>query len=263
MVCAGQMGPYFTKKFNIYGLDDVEYWHCLHCGLVMSKTHKVMGKKSWNVLNKKYHQSYQGTENDPNDPRWILRLNEQAEVIADLKTLGLITNAEPWVDYGCGDGKLSDLLLANYGIEVSKYDKNKHGSDYLSKVSLLKGKYGLVISTSVFEHISNADELGFINKLVSESGVLAVHTFVGDMIQPDPNWFYLLPTHCTFFTNKSMQMLFDIWEYQVSLYHVNSRLWFWFKNDVEKIEETIRNANNREKKKPHYHFKRGFVDYWK
>jgi len=264
LVCAGQMAPFFKKTFTNFGLNDVEYWRCMRCGLVMSKTHKEMDKRFWNRLNKHYHQSYQGTEIDPNDPRWIHRLNEQAEVIADLKSLSLIRVAEPWVDYGCGDGKLSDLLLARYGIEVSKYDKNKHGSDYISRVNLLKNAYGLVISTSVMEHISDPAEFAFINELVSENGVFAVHTFVSDEIQPDPNWFYLLPTHCTFFTNKSMQILFDKWGYQASIYHVSSRLWFWFKKDIDKVENAIHNANNRlRREKLYYHFKRGFMDYWK
>jgi len=264
IICSSQMEQYFNKRFDSYGLSDVEYWRCICCELVMSKTHKEMDKHIWNRLNKNYHLTYQGSDYDANDPRWILRLNDQAEVIADLKNLNLIKVSDSWVDYGCGDGKLSEILFSKYTIKVEKYDKNKHGSDYLSKRNLKKRNHDLVISTSVMEHISDQDELEFINDLVSDIGVLAVHTFVSDDIKPDPTWFYLLPTHCTFFTNKSMQILFDRWGYESSIYNVNSRLWFWFKNDSDTIENIVQSANNRlGVGKLYYHFKRGFMDYWK
>lgn len=264
MVCYYNMAPYFTKKFDNYGLNDVEYWQCEQCGLVMSKTHNDMGKNKWNKLNKLYHRSYLGSEADPYDPRWIFRLNKQAEVIADLKDLGLLNTMQPWIDYGCGDGKLSESLFDEYNIEISKYDKAINGPGFLSVEDLSRDKFGLVISTSVFEHLLNTVDLELINGLVSENGVLALHTFVAEKIQRDPLWFYLLPTHCTFFTNKSMQILFERWEYQASIYHVESRLWFWFKNNIDELEDVIRSVNNMAGREGlYYHFKRGFVDFWK
>jgi hypothetical protein len=90
---------------------------------------------------------------------------------------------------------------------------------------------------------------------------MALHTLAMEEIPQDPDWFYLLPVHSTFYTNKSMQLLFEQWGYQASIYNVNARMWFWFKSKPD-IEETIRYANNRTSD-PSYIFMNKFIDYWK
>jgi hypothetical protein len=93
---------------------------------------------------------------------------------------------------------------------------------------------------------------------------MGIHTLVAEKIPASADWFYLLPVHCAFYTNKSMQLLFDQWGYSASIYHMNSRLWIWFKTDPGAVEKIVKDANARPGREYFtYHFKRGFMDYWK
>lgn len=264
IVCRDQMSPYFSKTFNLYGLSEVEYWKCRGCGFVGSKTHAKMRGPDWETLNQNYHTTYQGRDRNKDDPRWLERLSAQARVINDLASLGLLQGGLPWVDWGCGDGKLPDLLKIRFGLSLLKYDTYKHGEDYLSKGGLTPSRFGFVINTSVFEHVSDRNTLDGIERLVAPSGVFGIHTLVAEEIPQDPTWFYLLPVHCSFFTNKSMQVLFDEWGYSSSVYHIDAQLWFWFKNEPDRVEGIIQTANLQPgRERLQYKFKRGFMDYWK
>ncbi len=144
--------------------------------------------------------------------------------------------------------------------KFDRYEQNTNG--YLHEHDLKKGGFDFVVTTSVFEHLTRREHFDEINALVSADGVMGLHTMVRESIPPDPTWFYLLPVRCAFHTNKSMSILFEQWGYQCSIYHVEARIWFWFKSDPDQIEEIVCNANKR----PHaplYLFKRGFLDYWK
>ena len=168
------------------------------------------------------------------------------------------------IDYGCGDGKLSELLQEKYNLKLLKYDSYMGNKKYISKKELKIASFDFVISTSVFEHLRNRESLNEIASLVSSNGVMGIHTIVANEIPCDPNWFYLLPVHCSFYTNRSMEILFNNWNYSASIYHVDSQLWFWFKTDVDRVEKIINNANSlKGRKELHYHFKHGFIDYWK
>jgi hypothetical protein len=232
---------YFSKDFEgKYQLSQVEYWRCGNCGFVFSKTHYDMSKKEWEDLNIEYHSSYHGSNNCPDDLNWVERLKTQAATITELARLKALPISLPWVDWGCGDGKLANLLNKNQ-LPTLKYERyEKCGTDYLNDLELYSRKYSAVINTSVFEHVREREILESINNLVADDGVLILHTFVAEEIPGDPKWFYLLPVHCSFFTNKSMQTLFEIWGYKVSIYHVPSRMWFWFKkngNFIKKLFE--------------------------
>jgi hypothetical protein len=101
-----------------------------------------------------------------------------------------------------------------------------------------------------------------VDALVSKDGVLGIHTLVCEEVPRDPDWFYLLPVHCTFHTNRSMEILFRQWGYRCSVYSASAQLWFWFKNGPGEVEAAVRRANRRANA-PSYVFKLGFVDYWK
>jgi len=247
VVCGKEMGFYFTKEFNAWGLGTAEYWRCANCGLVICKTLYDMSQRDWRLLNDCYHNSlFKLAVDDPRRPmrlRGRERLCRQADTIGALTRKGLIPIDRQWIDHGCGNGVLAEAL-ASRGLPVIKYDP------YLgySPEGVLEKQYGLVISTAVFEHLRERAVYDEIAGLVADNGVLALHVLVRESIPQDPTWFYLLPVHCTFFTNKSMQLLFDQWGFEASLYHVPSRMWFWFKKDVEPIGG--------------FHYKRGFMDYW-
>jgi hypothetical protein len=262
LICNGAMAYYFSKTFDGFGLAKVDYWRCSGCGFALSKTHADMTDREWAALNHEYHSTYQGTDSNPDDPRWVARLESQATVLDDAARTGLLGTQGQWLDYACGDGKLSDLL-AGRGRRLLKYDRYmQRRKDYLSEGELRPRRFGLVLTTSVFEHFTRREQFDAVEKLVAEDGVLGLHTMVCERVPADASWFYLLPVHCAFHTNKSMSILFEQWGFRSSVYHVDSRLWFWFRGPDSEIEERVGRANQRQNA-PTYLYKKGFVDYWK
>jgi hypothetical protein len=259
------MCPYFAKSFGgTYGLSQVEYWKCDSCGFVISKTHYDMTEEDWESLNQRYHSSYQGSSLNHDDPRWVDRLSAQADIISKLTNLGVIPRGSddyPWIDYGCGDGKLAEYLFQK-GLRTNKFDRyTAHSnSEDLDDLHTSKRKHSLVLNTSVFEHVRGIATLWEIVDLVADSGVMAVHTLVRETIPQDPSWFYLLPVHCSFYTNRSMQILFDTWRFESSIYHVESRMWFWFRGNEDLIKDIVKKEGGS---LGEIYYKNGFMDYWK
>ena len=269
LICSQKMYFYFCKSFTERHLSNVDYYRCENCGFCISKTHVEMSPEAFSEMNIDLHSQYQFTDINPADPRWKSRLQAQADVIADLYQLGLLEHSKPWLDYACGDGSLSDLLATHYRLELQKYDRYlPEQSSYLGPQDIVSGGFDLVITTSVFEHLTKRKHFDEINSLVSDNGVMGLHTMVREVVPQDPTWFYLLPPHCALHTNKSMEILFEQWGYRSSIYHVDSRIWFWFKSDPQRIEEIVGKANDRRNHIAQsaplcYEFKKGFVDYWK
>ena len=261
-VCKGPLSFYFVKDFSgECDLNEVEYWRCQDCGMAISKTHFEMSEQDWQKLNTRYHLQYQGSDFFADDPRWLSRLTAQSETISALAHLGVLPRDLPWIDYECGDGKLANMLKSE-GIEVLKFERYmpQHGSGYVGEEALNE-KFSMVINTSVFEHVREIEALDEIAGLVDSSGVLGLHVMVRDAIPCDPTWFYLLPVHCAFYSNRSMEILFDRWGFASSIYHVPSRMWFWFRSHDRRATEYV--AKQQERAPGDYYCKTGFVDYWK
>jgi len=254
---------YFSKYFGEYNLEYVDYWQCQFCGFVISKTHLNLSTSDWENLNRDYHNIFLGKDFNADDPLWINRLNAQADIINDLVDIGILPRKR-WLDFACGDGKLSTILKDTYGLTLLNYDKyTPVANNVLTENDLALKSFDFVITTSVFEHIMKRQDFDYINSLVTEGGIMGLHTLVAEKIPDDPNWFYLLPVHCTFHTNKSMSLLIRQWGYKASIYNVDARLWLFFKSSSNEIETTIHKANSRDASDPKYLFKKGFMDYWK
>jgi len=114
----------------------------------------------------------------------------------------------------------------------------------------------------VAEHVTKREHLDGINACVSENGRLIIHTRISEEIPKDPNWFYLLPVHCAFHTNKSMSLLMQQWGYVSSIYCPTARLWVLLKNENQNLFKLIQAINN-EFQNEYLYGKLGFMDYWK
>ncbi|MBV6633827.1 MAG: methyltransferase domain-containing protein [Alphaproteobacteria bacterium] len=215
-----------------------------------------MSDEVWGKLNIDVHSAYQGIDDNPEDPNWIPRMKAQASALNLLATQGVIPQDNPWVDWGAGDATLTKFT-AEHGLDLKPYDKYISQPGFLTDEELTPGGFDLVISTSLLEHVMDLSVLDGMSDLVSSKGILAVHTLVREEVPKDPSWFYLVPVHVSMFTNKSMQILFDRWGYASSIYHVPSRLWFFFRDPAVKVEEIA--AQDPEA----FFAKRGFMDYWK
>lgn len=261
-ICGGPTSFYFSKTFNAFNLGEVEYRRCDSCGFVFSRTHVEMSPEAWNELNVLCHQTYQGQEANALDPRWKARIAAQALALSELAGAGLLPPDGRWVDFGCGDGGLSDVCADRYGLTLLKYDEHMAaGGDYLSTEEMVPGAFDFVISTSVFEHLRRRREWDGVEALVAPAGALGIHTLVAEQVPQDPAWFYLQAPHCAFFTNEAMRRLFADWGYRCSVYNVAASLWIWFRSDPARVEEQVA-ALNRTAASP-FLFREGFLDYWK
>ena len=261
-ICGGAASHYFSKTFNAFALEGVDYWQCGRCGFVLSRTHAQMSPATWSELNRLCHEQYQGTDDNVLDPRWKARIAAQARALSDLAGAKLLDATGRWVDFGCGDGILSDTVAANHGLTLLKYDEYMAtDDDYLPRHALTSGGFDFAISTSVFEHMTRRDQWDAVNALVAPNGALGVHTLVAETVPRDPTWFYLQPPHCAFFTNAAMTRLFEDWGYRASVYNVAASLWVWFRSDPAEVERKVERVNQTAADP--FLFKAGFLDYWK
>lgn len=271
LVCNHTMEHYFVKEFQITALNSTEYERCPACGMVFSKTHGELSLAEWSEINTRTHSSYQGTDHSKGDPRWIQRLHAQKEAIARLYACGVVgktatpsddsgKNPINAIDYGCGDGKLCDMLATDEGITVGKYDKYMGNASYMRDEEVEGKQFPLVISTSVLEHLRSREEIDAIIKLVDRGcGIFALHTLVCEEVPCDPAWFYLVSVHCAFFSNKSMALLYKEYGFECCFYAVDAQMWFMCMNkaSVLPLQEQYRSFSEK------WVYSDDFVDYWK
>lgn len=264
IVCGGASAPFMRKHFEQFALGDIDYDQCTQCGFVFSRTHYEMTNEHWEKLNNQWVSLYQGTDVNPEDPRWLERFEAQSAILGDAAAHGLLPKGR-WLDYGAGDGKLVAALEKDHGMAVEKYEHSSNPAQgYLRAEDLKPKAFSTVIHTAVLEHLRFSSQLDDIFNLVSDDGVMVLHTLVAEHVPQNPDWFYLLSVHCSFYTNKSMQILFERHGYRCAIYNVASRLWIWFKQPASVIKPII-DAANAKNRDPmfQYIFAEAFVDYWK
>lgn len=262
MICQSEMTPHFAKDFHGGdGLGVVDYTRCDDCRFVQSETVFRMTEDEWSELNVVGHSRYQGNDFNPLDPRWLERLEAQRDVFKLLDGMKALPHERPWLDWGAGDGKLSQML-GEVGLSMKSFDAYMAKNlQFLRREDMVPGAFDLVISTSVFEHVRSVETLDQMEALVSPNGVFAIHTLVRDQAPPDPEWFYLLATHVALYSNESMRRLFRRWNYASSVYHLPSRIWFWFKDpSVDAVALAAR--GNEASGEETFFAARDFVAYW-
>ena len=253
------MTYYFSKVFNEFDLNKVEYYRCNSCGFVASKTHSEMPFEQWETLNFKAHSFYNRIEFDPkNQPPPYL---QQALMLQIMKYHHFFSGNN-WLDWGSGEAKLAKILDKYFSENLFCYDKYIIPGINAVKLSRIKErKFNLVINSAVFEHATNRLVLEEINDYVSTEGSLSVHTLVREEIPKDPEWFYLLPIHSAFYTNKSMEILMANWDYKCSTYCPPAKMWVFFRSDPVITEQKVRKVNASVGHE-YLYFKTGFMNYW-
>lgn len=108
-VCGkGVMIPYFLKIRE--NKVQEQFVKCDHCGLVINESLYGISLRKWEAMNYHFHSGYQGTNKNTTDPKWLQRLNEQAKVLSGFFENGIFSESDHTIDYGCGDGKLSEYV---------------------------------------------------------------------------------------------------------------------------------------------------------
>lgn len=261
-ICGARTKNFLKKSFSVPFNFEADYRKCCDCGLVFSATHREMSESERDELNSAYHARHVG-ETNPNDPNWLSRVTSQANSICSAASSGLIDIDADWLDFGSGTGELSSRVNVQSGKRMSKFEPygETNERDFRHVDDIPRNHFALTVSTAVFEHLNFRNEWDNIHETVSEIGAMAVHTLVCEDVPRDPTWFYYLPVHSTFFSNKSMSLLHRQWGYSCSVYDVDARLWFWFKRSPDSIHKLVKGADNS--KSGNFLFARGFLDYWK
>ena len=258
-VCSHRMEKYFTKNWE--GFPEGEFFRCPNCGITVNKTLYEMDKEDWELFNRECH-TYQGADGNTADPRWIERLEAQANVFSELFREGIFEHHARLVDYGCGDAKLSKYFASRINDnneQIQNYDKFMGLDGYLDDLDMQKGNFDAVITCSVFEHLLGGEDVKEIFSYLSPKGVFCMHTLVCETVPQDSDWFYLFPPHCTLWTNKSMQIIFEKYGFLGCGYHTAAKMWFFFRNEQQfnKLKEQAENFTGK------WVFSADFVDYWK
>lgn len=259
IVCSQSMEHFFNKRFNSDSLDTVEYYRCTGCGFSASKTHLEMPETDWIRLNTSWHNSNNLRADNP----WnrSQRHFNQALMIHLSHRHEIIRNGS-WLDYASGQGGLSCQLHSHFGLVLHSFDRFVQPISFpLYAQDLVKRGHVLVTNTAMFEHVRNRRTLDEIESYVAEDGCFGIHTLVRGDIPADPEWMYLLPVHCSFFTNRSMDILMQQWGYTCSIYNEHAKMWMWFKTDPDLISGKVAQLN-QSMGWEYLHFKVGFMDFW-
>jgi len=223
-VCEALTEPAFSKTFTWHDLGEVSYVRCPSCGFVASSTHAAMSEAQWADLNHAFHIARDPAANRSSAARAFTRLEGYAAAIADAARAGAIATVGTWLDYGCGEGRLAGLIEAATSHPVLRYEPYMPKSDG-PWVDRAGQGHALVVNTAMFEHVLDRASLDAVVDALHFDGVLALHTVIGPEVPNDPEWFYLLPPHCAFFTNESMRRLCEQWGFSVTAYHERGKLW--------------------------------------
>ena len=270
LICHSETKYFFSKiyDFEIPSISQrnfkADYHKCDNCGFVISQTHQKMSDSDFFSLNNDFHHFIENHTFDSiptNQPPYA----EQALALSILSKANII-DLDNVLDFAAGYGTLAKILNKYFNKNINLFERyvTNSSSRYLSEEELKT--YNLVINSAMFEHVLNREALDKVNSLVSNDGVLMIHTVICEQIPKDPNWFYLTPiVHTAFHTNKSMSILMKQWGYAASIYSPQAKSWFLFKNDspllsnLQKLTDEI----NVELQTKWFYYKEGFVDYWK
>src|SRR5688572_21844342 len=164
IICAGPMQYHFTKVFDVYGLEKVDYWRCGYCGFAASKTHFDMSDAEWERLNLAFHNDNNAREDNPHNRSQ--RYFNQALMLHLMTRSGMLPTGK-WLDWGSGPGSLSIQLDRVFSLRMDNHDA--YITPLIHPVAsgdLARRGYRLVANTAVFEHVRNRATLDEIESYV-------------------------------------------------------------------------------------------------
>ena len=177
----------------------IEYNICQNCGTIFSS--QMMNWSTDKFAQRCYNKNYiyyDGAYSNKNADRIIMTKNWITKNFdKNIKHL----------DYGSGNGFLSQHLIEN-GYQNSKsFDPFKENADY----SLLDDKYDLITAIQVIEHAYNINEIfQLFSKIIKKNGKIMLTTLLYNNEQLQ-NWWYCSPRvgHILFFTKNGFQQFVE------------------------------------------------------
>jgi len=109
------------------------------------------------------------------------------------------------LDFGCGEGGVLATLLQRDGIECDKYDLY-----YFNDESYKSKKYDLILSTEVFEHLSNPMDIleELLSNLKKDGYLLLMTSFHPKDDEAFLKWYYIQDsTHIGFYSMQTFNYI--------------------------------------------------------
>ena len=185
----------------------VWYYRCASCGFLFTPAMDSFSAADWQrfVYNDDYLQvdpDYAGARAEANAP--LVRSIAEQLGIGDAQLAVILMAERRWLDYGSGQGKLTDLL-ADLPVERAAWDPFR-GQERP------EGQFDLVTAFEVLEHTTAPvetarDVLGFVRP----GGAFLFSTLVcDDLPAQKTDWFYLGPRngHVSIHSTRSLDILF-------------------------------------------------------
>ncbi len=275
-LCHAEANFYFSqeidKNLNL-NIDKNTYYQCSFCKFTFSKSMYELDEENFTHVNKVIHTTFYKKRADYTQLPPYLQQALLFHILAQHKVI----NKDSLLDYAAGLGEFSRIAKENFSINASPYDEylipeGPLGQRYISKKQLQESKFSTVFSSAFLEHIrdfSPIDEMMQCLDYTDSQGIFAFHTLVCENPPKDPHWFYYSLLHCSVFSNKSMQIFMDKYNFKHSLYSPTAKTWLFFKKDtIELCNNSFSIKDFAEKinkvlQFEYFFYKEGFMDYWK
>jgi len=173
---------------------ELRYYRCSSCGFLYLDDEFIIGKESEKSQYDMHKNSFDS-----------LGYVKMFEDFIEKAILPYEKNIATALEFGCGSGPVLAELLSRKGMTVDKYDL------YFYPKKVYEGKkYDLITSTEVFEHLKNPIEiLEMLVEHTSNNGYIVLMTkFPPKDDKEFLAWWYRRdPTHISFFTPKSFEIM--------------------------------------------------------
>ena len=206
-------------KFNNPDINDIEYQYCTHCQFCFSPE---MYLWSFEKFEQYIYHDYKliDVEYESIRPRYHTNRLQQA-------LLNLPISTFRHLDYGGGNGCLSNNLK-ELGWNSISYDPFVNKDIDINNI----GKFELITSFEVFEHVTNPIQLmENIKNLLTEDGMIIFSTLISDNnieINQPINWWYLMPHagHISLYSKQSLKLLAERFGFLYNNYCNDSHIFY-------------------------------------
>lgn len=195
-ICNHETVQFFDKQLN------KTYSHCPFCEAIFLD-------ETFFVTQEKEKSQYDNHNNSLDNKGYV----QMFEDFLDFFWNQFEKTPQNALDFGCGPGPVLQTLLEKRGLTCNIYDKF-----YQPEKIYENNVYDLITCTEVFEHLSNPKEtLLFFKKHLNLNGYVALMTLFHTNNEEDfLKWWYRRdPTHITFFTPKTFEVLANMCGFEV------------------------------------------------
>lgn len=200
-ICNHKLEHFSNAFFDRSSIDKTEvgYFKCGNCELICAPEFDDWSSSDWET--KVYTVDY----NINVDDGCVNRQHRTANKIKDVRF-------NFHLDFGCGNGLLSQILMLKYGKQSYFYDPfNRHEGDFDLPKCSANAVFDLVTAVEVFEHLVDPNLIfDQINPVTSKGTRLMTNTKLSSTFNGAfRDFWYVNPRagHISFYTKKTLEVL--------------------------------------------------------